>query len=99
MSNPRIIAGITVELFGTARLKAGVQELELSVRSPVTVSNIMEAMANICPSLIGDIISHDRSELVNSHILNLNGLSFVNSDPIDLKTGDKLLLFSSQAGG
>ena len=96
---PEIITEITVELYGTARIKGGVRELQLSVPSPISARNLMKAISNICPSLVGEVITQDRSALINSHTLNLNGLSFVNSDPITLKHGDKLLLFSSQAGG
>ena len=36
---------ITVELFGAARLKAGVKELALSLPTPATASQLADALA------------------------------------------------------
>ena len=90
---------IKVELFGAARLKAGVKELALSLPTPATASQLADALARSCPALLGDIVRPDRSGLVESYTLNLNGLRFITSEPVSLRSGDKLLLFSSQAGG
>ena len=90
---------ILMELFGTARISTGRRMLELAVPEQAEISDVIEALAEICPELVGKVIMDDRSRLQESYTLNLNGTSFVRDGRLCLKPGDRLLLFSSQAGG
>ena len=45
------------------------------------------------------MIDEDGTGLLESHVLNVNGTAFVDGGRLDLGPGDRLLLFSSQAGG
>ena len=65
----------------------------------VPSGRVAAALAEQCPELIDKVILQDLSGLEQSYIFNLNGTSFVSDERIDLKAGDTILLFSSQAGG
>ena len=90
---------LRVELFGTARLAAGRRELTIEVEDEPRANDVVAAIAEACPALIGGIIGEDGTELLESHVLNVNGTAFVDGGRLDIEPGDRLLLFSSQAGG
>ena len=93
---------IIVELFGTARIACGQHEVALELPASPTLADLANSLASACPELIGNAILDDMSGLMKSYTLNLNGTAFVSDAPgqhIELQDGDRLLLFSSQAGG
>ena len=90
---------VSVELFGSARMLTGRRQAQIAVPSQATITDLVAALAERCPDLVGKVILEDRSGLLKSYIFNLNGTAFVSEEPLQLKTGDTLLLFSSQAGG
>ncbi len=90
---------ITVELFGMARIACGRRRLSIETAADGTVPTVVAALADACPELVGRAISEDLSALMESYTFNLNGTSFIDEAAFALKTGDTLLLFSSQAGG
>ncbi|MCI0440153.1 MAG: hypothetical protein L0177_13645 [Chloroflexi bacterium] len=91
---------VQVELFGVARMVCGARVVEIAVPEIASVDDVAAALAQACPSLVGKAILGDRSGLMASYTLNLNGTAFLDAeDELRLKAGDTLLLFSSQAGG
>ncbi len=93
---------ITVELFGTARIACGRRDMALRLSSSSTLAEVTQAMGEACPELVGLAIDEDLSALMKSYTLNLNGTAFVSGPAtrsLELRDGDTLLLFSSQAGG
>ena len=88
-----------MELFGVARLTSGRRYVEMSVPRVASAHVLSRTLADACPELVGKAILDDRSGLQSSYTLNLNGTSFLSHEPSELKQGDTLLLFSSQAGG
>ena len=90
---------ITVELFGMARIACGRRRLSIETAAAGSVPAVVAALADACPELIGRAISEDLSTLMESYTFNLNGTSFIDEAAFALKSGDTLLLFSSQAGG
>lgn len=90
---------IRVELFGRAQLACGRRQVTLEVGREATLADIVTALAQACPALVGVAIQEDRARLYESYTLNLNGLRFVTDEPLRVQPGDTLLLFSSQAGG
>ena len=90
---------ITVELFGMARMACGRRRLSIETTAEGSVPAVVAALAKACPELVGKAISEDLSSLMESYTFNLNGTAFIDDAAISLKTGDTLLLFSSQAGG
>ena len=95
--NPMVT--VTVEFFGTARSLSGVESMGVMVPEIAEFRDLISAIADICPNLIGSILLDDLSGLNESHILNLNGERFLGQGEIRLKSNDSLLLFSSLAGG
>lgn len=99
----RPTVAVTVELFGTARIKAGVAIVPLRVNAGTTVAELARALARECPALLGNALRDDDGiGIADGYALNLNGLTFLPSDTgqrIRLQDGDTLLLLSSQAGG
>ena len=90
---------ISVELFGTARMACGQRLVEIDVPDEATSKEVVAILAETCPELIGKVILDDVTGLQKSYMFNLNGTEFISDDRLHLKTGDTLLLFSSQAGG
>ncbi len=88
-----------VELFGVARLLAGVKQVEVELDEGATVRGVLRGLARRCPGLVGAVIRPDLTGLVEGHVLNLNGLSFVADAGAPVAPGDALLLLSSSAGG
>ena len=90
---------IIVELFGMARISCGRRNVEIELLPDGGMEGIVEALADTCPELVGIAISEDRKGLLDSYTFNLNGTAFVSSEMSRLSDGDRLLLFSSLAGG
>jgi molybdopterin converting factor small subunit len=85
---------MTVELFGTARLRAGIASIDLSAQ---TLGEAIERLALSVPKLANSVVLGNRVH--PSFKLSLNGDRFV-SDPLTpLAEGDRLLLISADAGG
>ena len=90
---------ITVELFGMARIACGKRRLSIETTADGSIPTVVAALADACPELVGKAIREDLGALLESYTFNLNGTSFIDEAAFELKTGDTLLLFSSQAGG
>jgi hypothetical protein len=50
------------------------------------------------PELVGEVLNPEGG-LMTSYILNLNGTAFMSETGRRIRPGDRILLFSSQAGG
>ena len=90
---------VKVELFGTPRLAAGRREVELVLAVESSHREFAAALAQACPALVGKVIRDDLSGLQDGYVLNLNGLAFLRDEPLEVKSGDSLLILSNQAGG
>ena len=90
---------VRVELFGMARVLSGSRHVDLPLPTEATHDAVAAALGRKCPELLGHVISDDGLQFLQSYTLNLNGQLFVGDQPLHLKLGDSLLLFSSQAGG
>ena len=90
---------ITVELFGMARIACGRRRLSIETTADGSIPTVVAALADACPELVGRAICEDLGALMESYTFNLNGTSFIGEGALALKSGDTLLLFSSQAGG
>ncbi len=85
---------MTIELYGTARLRAGVANVSVPARS---VGDALRALAASCPSLAGTIIVG--VTIHPAFRLSLNGERFVSDPSTALADGDCLLLLSADVGG
>ena len=97
---PRVpVVNIRVELFGQARVLTGRREVNVQLPEDAHTRDVVKALSDLCPALVGSVISEGAPELMESYTLNLNGTAFVQGERLHLKPGDSLLVFSSQAGG
>jgi molybdopterin converting factor small subunit len=98
---------VTVELFGTARMKAGTRQVALELATNATMGDLTRELANQCPAIVGVALAPAEGEsgtliIQEGYAINRNGLEFIPSDadaPLGLMPGDALLLLSNQAGG
>ncbi|MFQ6027959.1 MAG: MoaD/ThiS family protein [Dehalococcoidia bacterium] len=99
MTDTAATVKITIEFFGTPRLLSGRKEVQLELPGRVSRAELVRALSEVCPALVGPTLREDRSGLQEGYVFNHNGLTFLDEADIDLQPGDSLLLLSSQAGG
>ena len=97
-TDPRIVS-VTVELFGHARLMCGVKQIDVELPSESDTSDLANALGSAVPSLRGIVTDETGRGLMTSYTANLNGLSFLGCTPMRIADGDRIFVFSSQAGG
>jgi hypothetical protein len=91
---------IRVELFGMPRLRVGRREVGLRLPSGASTPQLVAALAQVCPQLVGHALREDCSGLQEGYVFNRNGLAFLDQGAgVGLQSGDSLLLLSSQSGG
>lgn len=88
-----------VELYGLARLAAGLREVEVRLPTMAGEREVARALARACPLLVGTVLRPDGDGLQEGYALNLGGRVFLASEPQRIQPGDAILLISSQAGG
>jgi molybdopterin-guanine dinucleotide biosynthesis protein A len=91
--------GCTVELFGVARLLAQTPKVFVPFPAHAELSDLLSALADRVPALVGRVISHDRRHLVEGYACNVNGVLFVRTPTASINPGDTILLLSADAGG
>ena len=64
---------MTVELFGMARALAGVSHVVLAVDEPVSSAELVRALADAVPALVGEVIDPVAAALVEPNLLLLDG--------------------------
>lgn len=92
------MAGWTIELYGYPRLLAGRKAVMVTAAS-ATLADLVVALGEACPQLVGQVISDDGQRLLDGYTFNVNGRQFVADANVRLVPGDTVLLLSSQAGG
>ena len=99
MASPTTTLSVLVELFGTPRLRAGKREVALELQAEASRRDVIAALAEACPELVGRAIREDLSDLDEGFVFNQGGRTFLSGDRFTFQAGDSLLLLSSQAGG
>jgi molybdopterin-guanine dinucleotide biosynthesis protein A/molybdopterin converting factor small subunit len=89
----------TVELFGGARFKAKTDRVSLTLAPGANLSDALAALAEIIPTLVGPVLTADHRALTAGYACNLNGTDFISNLHTPLRSGDSLLILSSDAGG
>jgi molybdenum cofactor guanylyltransferase len=89
----------TVELFGMAQLLAKTKTVSLALPQEATLSHLFFALAERLPILVGRVISPEKRNLISGCACNVNGLEFVRNPSAKIRTGDKILILSADAGG
>jgi hypothetical protein len=90
---------VTVELFGVARLLAKTPSVSLALPVEGSVADVLAALAEKLPVLVGRVIDCGGASLVNGYACNINGLNFVRSPSAKVNAGDKIFILSADAGG
>ena len=99
MTEPTVAISVKVELFGTPRLQSGHAAVELALPCPARRRDLVLALAEACPALVGHGLKEDLSDLEDGYVFNRNGLAFLGAGDFQVEDGDCFLLISSQAGG
>ncbi|MCY4366059.1 MAG: MoaD/ThiS family protein [Chloroflexi bacterium] len=99
MTGASATVSVTVELFGSPRILGGAKAFDLAVPAPVSRENLIAALADRCPALVGHGLRDDLTDLEEGYVFNRNGLAFLGDGEFAVEDGDSLLLISSQAGG
>ncbi|MGB7947400.1 MAG: NTP transferase domain-containing protein [Candidatus Binatia bacterium] len=97
--SPESFVSCTVELFGMAQLLAKTKTVALTLPEEATLAQLFAALAEQLPILVGRVISLEKSQLVGGCACNINGLEFVRNPTVKVKTGDRVLILSADAGG
>jgi sulfur-carrier protein len=90
MSLPSVI----VEFFGMPRVRAGRAELTVSA---ATAGDALAAVTAACPALAS--VRQPDGKLAPQYLLSMDGERFVTDLAEALRSGDRLLLLSADAGG
>jgi sulfur-carrier protein len=88
------LPSVTVEFFGMPRVRAGRAELTVSA---ATAGEALAAVVEACPTLAG--LHQSGGRLAPQYLLSLDGERFVTDLTQPLRSGDRLLLLSADAGG
>ena len=89
----------TVELFGGARLRAKIARVNLTLAQGATLSDVLSALADRLPVLVGPVITLDAKGLSSGHACNVNGRNFVRDASFEIHAGDSVFIISADAGG
>jgi molybdopterin converting factor small subunit len=93
------MVAVTVELLGPSRLLAREPVVHVDVPEPPTLHALVVQLAAQCPALVGPVLDPDRQMLVEGHIFNVSGRQFPRGLDHLLRTGDRILVLASAAGG
>ena len=80
-----------------ARLLAKTQFVSLDLAQEATLAQVFSALAEKLPVLAGRIINDHG--LVSGYSCNINGMEFVRTPDARVRSGDKILILSADAGG
>jgi molybdopterin converting factor small subunit len=89
----------TVELFGVARLLAKTRVISLSLAPDATLAQVLSAVAQRLPVLVGRVINPDATGLLPGFGCNINGIDFVRDRNTKIRQHDKIFILSADAGG
>jgi molybdopterin-guanine dinucleotide biosynthesis protein A len=89
----------TVELFGVARLLAKTRVISLSLAPDATFAQVVSAVAQRLPVLVGRVINPNATDLLPGFACNINGMDFVRDRETKIRRDDKIFILSADAGG
>ena len=89
----------TVELFGVAQLLAHAKAIPLALPAGATLSQLLVALAERLPVLVGRVIRPDRTGLVDGYACSVNGVVFARSATTKIDDGDSIIVLAADAGG
>lgn len=92
---------ITVEFTGITRAITGEREATLSLPDQATYQQVVRALGEKYPGLVGVMIAPDGATLLNANVFCKNGDEIIPPDSLDASPadGDRLILLSIIVGG
>jgi molybdenum cofactor guanylyltransferase len=93
------LVSCSVELFGMARLLAKTKTIDLALPQQATLSDVFFELAEKLPMLVGRVINPEKNNVISGCACNINGLEFIRNPTAKIRTGDKILILSADAGG
>ena len=90
---------LTVEMFGLARRLSGEREVEVQVDNDGTLRDVVVALTERFPALLGPLVVPETYELVEPYFFNYGGRRTARSLEEKPTEGDRLLLFFVTLGG
>lgn len=99
LSRPPVATPCTVELFGFARRLAGSAAIPLALPAGARVADVLAALAERHPRLVGRVIRQDRRTLTEGYACSVNGTAFVRAAAVPVAAGDSVLIVPAEAGG
>lgn len=88
-----------VELYGSAQVLAGERDLTLPAAPGMTLGDLVLALAERLPVLVGPVLAPERRGLAEGYIFNRGGRDFLTDPATPVRPGDRWLLLASIAGG
>jgi molybdopterin converting factor small subunit len=90
---------ITVEFFSTARELTGAKQVQLELAVGSTLRDVVVALADKCPKLVGPIIDVGSTSLVGPYLFNVEGRHTVPDLSHRPEDGQRIILLLALAGG
>lgn len=89
----------TVELLGVARLRGKTKSVALDLPGDATIAQVLAALAEKLPALVGPVIAPAKNALVDGQACNINGRNFIRDLGAPVHSGDRIFILSADAGG
>ena len=92
---------VLIEFTGISRVLTGKSEVAIPISPGTQINDVVHAIAQKFPELVGDVIEQDYRSLVPTNLFSINGEQILNENQIhyEPKNGDRLILLSLLAGG
>ncbi len=92
---------VTVEFVGVSRILTKAQSCELSLAKDASYNQVVKALAEKHPELVGQLIDPENFHFYGSNMFHLNGKTMVSTNDMDnpAHDGDHLVLLTIFTGG
>lgn len=92
---------LTIEFLGVARSITGVRKFPIAVSDQATYHDIVRLLAELYPSLVGQVIAEAGDTFIGSNLISRNGQQMIRSEKFNQQPAedDLLLVMSILAGG
>ncbi len=92
---------VNIEFTGISRVLTGQPGCTLTLEPQASIQDVISALGERYPGMIGDIIGKDGRTLIATNVFSLNGKKILHEGDLQFKPqdGDKLILLSLLAGG
>ena len=89
----------TVQMFGLPREITELREIEVDLKDGVGLGDVIYALRNKIPPLVGPVIHTSENRLVEQYKFNVNGRFYFGDTDLQIKRGDRIALLTPATGG